>query len=199
MISNNEKLNKFHQAINHYAEEQRKKIEQEVEEFKKRELDEAESEVLAEAYRMIQKEMAEMRGRITREIAHREMDARRALLEKRGEITRKVFAAAREKLLDFAGSAEYGALLEKFARALGPVFRGSETAVIFLKPSDMAYRDRVAQAYGGPCEIRPDAGIAIGGLRAQDSARGLAADETLDAALEDQLEWFEENSGLAAV
>ena len=118
MISNNEKLNKFHQAINHYAEEQRKKIEQEVEEFKKRELDEAESEVLAEAYRMIQKEMAEMRGRITREIAHREMDARRALLEKRGEITRKVFAAAREKLLDFAGSAEYGALLEKEMAAL---------------------------------------------------------------------------------
>ena len=75
MASNKEKLSKFNQAINHYAEEQRRKIENEVAEYKRRQLEEAEEEVLTEAYHLIQKEMAEMRNSITREMAHREMDA----------------------------------------------------------------------------------------------------------------------------
>lgn len=82
-MANDEKMNKFYQAINHYAEEQRKKIEQEVMDFKRKELDEAEVEALTEAYRLIQKEMAEMRNSISHEIAQKEMDERRKLLEKR--------------------------------------------------------------------------------------------------------------------
>ena len=35
-MANEEKLAKFHQAINHYAQEQRRKIEEEVADFKKR-------------------------------------------------------------------------------------------------------------------------------------------------------------------
>ena len=63
-----EKVNKFYTAINHYAMEQRKKIEHEIAEFKSKELEEAENEVLAEAYHLIQKEMAQMRGGISREM-----------------------------------------------------------------------------------------------------------------------------------
>ena len=80
---NDEKIGKFYQAILHYGEEQRKKIEEEVAAFKQKELDEAEVEVLTEAYHLIQKEMAQMRSGISREMAQREMDGRRALLEKR--------------------------------------------------------------------------------------------------------------------
>ena len=86
MVTNEEKLSKFNQAIHHYAEEQRKKIEEEVAKFKEKELNEAENEVLQEAYLLIQKEMAQMRNNITKEMAHREMDARRELLEKRRQI-----------------------------------------------------------------------------------------------------------------
>ena len=56
-MANEEKLAKFHQAINHYALEQRQKIEEEVADFKKKELQEAEDEVLVESYHLIQKEM----------------------------------------------------------------------------------------------------------------------------------------------
>ena len=90
-MANEEKLAKFHQAINHYALEQRKRIEDEVAEFKNKELQEAEDEVLVESYHLIQKEMADMRGRISREMAQREMAGRRALLEKRAHITSEDF------------------------------------------------------------------------------------------------------------
>ena len=45
---NDEKIGKFYQAILHYGEEQRKKIEEEVAAFKQKELDEAEIGVLTE-------------------------------------------------------------------------------------------------------------------------------------------------------
>ena len=81
---NDEKIGKFYQAILHYGEEQRKKIEEEVAAFKQKELDEAEVEVLTEAYHLIQKEMAQMRSGISREMAQREMDGLVATLAASG-------------------------------------------------------------------------------------------------------------------
>ena len=83
MAVNDDKRNKFYLAINHYAEEQRKKIETEIDAYKQKELEDAESEVLLESYRLIQREMAQMRNGIAREMAQREMEARRGLLIKR--------------------------------------------------------------------------------------------------------------------
>ena len=118
MASNDEKLDKFNLAINHYAEEQREKIKQEVAEFKQRELEETEVEVLTEAYHMIQKEMAEMRSGITQEMAHRGMDARRELLTKRQKITDEVFERCSKYFHEYTQKNDYPALLEKFAKNL---------------------------------------------------------------------------------
>ena len=200
MASNKEKLSKFNQAINHYAEEQRRKIENEVADYKRRQLDEAEREVLTEAYRLIQKEMAEVRNNITREMAHREMDARRELLAKRRSIMEDVFEGVRQRLLEFTATDRYAGLLEKDAAEIAAALRaGDGDAVLFLRPEDMKYQERVAKAFGHACEIRADSGIRIGGIRAVNNAAGLTADATLDASLEEQRVWFEENSGLAVV
>ncbi len=93
-----EKKDKFSLAINHYAEEQRKKIEQEISEYKKKELEETELQVLTECYQLIQKELAQMRVRISHENALREMESRRKLLQRRTEITSEVFAKVKENL-----------------------------------------------------------------------------------------------------
>ncbi len=198
MAVNDEKMNKFYLAINHYAEEQRKKIEQEVLEFKRRELDEAEVEALTEAYRLIQKEMAEMRNSIFHEMAHREMDCRRELLAKRQKISDDVFARCREKLTEFSTKDEYAMLLEKSARELRETFDKPGT-VIRIKDGDLKYEELIKKAFGGDCTLEVDASIRIGGIRAYNSEIGIMADETLDSLLEDQHEWFEENSGMAVV
>jgi V/A-type H+/Na+-transporting ATPase subunit E len=83
MANIEEKKDQFYMAINHYAEEQRKKIKEEIAAFKQKELYDAEMEVLTECYRMIQKEMAQMRTGISREMAIREMNLKRQLLEQR--------------------------------------------------------------------------------------------------------------------
>lgn len=53
-----------------------------------------------------------------------------------------------------------------------------------------------SEAFGHPCTFETDPTIRIGGLRAYNSEMGVMADETLDAMLEEQRGWFEENSGL---
>ena len=203
-MANEEKLAKFHQAINHYALEQRRKIEDEVADFKKMELQEAENEVLVESYQLIQKEMAEMRGRISREMAQREMAGRRALLEKRARITAAVFEKAAAILRSETESERYPAMLERFARRARKAFesraagRGLPDDIVFLlRREDAPLEPAIQKAFGAPCRFAEDETIAIGGLRAESASLHLELDSTLDALLENQREWFEETSRLS--
>ena len=198
MASNAEKMNKFYLAINHYATDQRKKIEQEVADFKRKELDDAEVDALTEAYRLIQKEMAEMRNGIAREMAQREMASRRELLAKRQSITDDIFERAAKQLIEFTQKSEYAALLQKFAAQLPKKFQNPGT-VICIKKDDEKFEDQLKNAFKGDCTFKIDAEIHLGGIRAYNSEMGIMADETLDSLLEDQRTWFEENSGMAVV
>lgn len=198
MAVNDDKLNKFYLAINHYAEEQRKKIEKEVNEFKNKELNETEFEVLNESYRLIQKEMAEMRNKIFREIASREMDKKKTLLIKRKQITNEVFNRAFKSLLEFTLKDNYPSLLVKYAKELSKVFDKSGT-ILYIKSEDKQYEDLIKQAFSIKPTIKIDDGIQIGGIKAGNSEMGIEADDTLDTKLESQREWFEKMSGMVVI
>lgn len=198
MAVNDDKINKFYVAINHYAEEQRKKIEQEIDSFKRKELEGAEVDVLTEAYRLIQKEMAEMRNGISKEMAQREMNVRKDLLSKRREITDEVFEQAKKALSEFTKEKGYADLLVKKAEILSKTFQKPGT-VIRIRKEDEQYKELIQKAFGNDCEFQISDEIQIGGILAYNSEMGIAADETLDSLLEDQREWFEENSGMAVV
>lgn len=195
MAASDEKLSKFNLAINHYAEEQREKIQKEVEEYKRRELEKAEAEVLADAYQLIQKEMAEMRAGIARELSRREMDSRKELLAKRQQITDEVFEKVADKLLAFTKSGEYAAFLERTARKLADSFRIPGT-VLCIKAEDAVYEKNIADAFHYDCTCKTVDDIAIGGIRVYNHDAGIMADETLDTMLESQHEWFEQHSGM---
>ena len=199
--SNQEKLDKFNVAIQHYALEQQKKIQQEIEAFQKKELEQAEDEVLQEAYGMIQKEMAEMRNHISREMAQRETEERRQLLEKRQSIAEDVFHRVAEKLLQYTKSEEYPLLLEKYAREAGRflISHGAESCdcVMLLRKEDMPFAAQIQEALGLSCTVEEEDSIQLGGLRVLCPEKKLEADSTLDTLLEEQKGWFEENSGLS--
>lgn len=190
-----EKKDKFSIAINHYAEEQRKKIEDDITAFKKKELEETEIEVLTECYRMIQKEMAEMRSGISREMADRAIAGRRQLLEKRQKITDDVFKRSRESLIGFTKSEKYIGFLKKASKEFADVFKSAGT-VMYVKPDDEKYEDVINASFGSDCTFKTDENITIGGIRAYNAKAGVIADETLDTLLSDQYGWFEEHSGM---
>ena len=189
---------KFSNAINHYAEEQRSEVEAEIAAYKKKKLEEAENQVLQECYQMIQREMAQMRARISRDEEKREMDSQRALLKRRREITEEVFQRAADKLKSFTAGTEYCSYLEKSARRMAEFF-GCPGIVIFLRKEDAGYEDSIRKALGYSCEFKTDASIELGGLRGFQPDMEVSADATFDTLLQDQYEWFEKESGLNIV
>lgn len=195
MSVSDENRSKFLDAINKYAEEQRNKIEAEVELFKEQELEKAETDILSEAYALIQKEMNNMRQKIASETSRKAMEGRKELFGKRREITDRVFEAAKEKLAAYTATEAYPALLQKYAGALAEILPADGT-VLTLRRQDEAYADLVKQAFGKGCTIAYSDDIRLGGLRAYHQELGRIADETLDSKLEDQREWFAANCGM---
>lgn len=193
-----EKKDKFSIAINHYAEEQRRKIEKEIEEYKKKELEETEIQVLSECYQLIQKELTQMRSSISHEVAKREMDSRRKLLEKRSEITSGIFSKVTEKLKVFTQQDDYALFLKKTAQQFAKTF-GRPGVVIRLRTEDQKYEASIREAYGFDCEFQTDGTIEIGGMKAFHPEMGIFADETLDTLLANQYDWFETHSGMTVV
>lgn len=198
MAENNEKTSTFLEAINKYALEQKNKIESEVEAFKQREIEQAETEILNDAYQMIQKEMADMRLAVSSENSKKEMALKRGLFQRRRQMAGEVFDAAKEKLISYTLTGRYPALLEGFAKNIASVLPGDGT-VLSLKPDDMKYEALVKKAFGGECTVKADETIQIGGLTGFNAARGLLCDETLDQKLLDEQEWFLTHSGLRVV
>ncbi len=195
---NNDKLVQFYNAINEYAEKQRLSILAETEEQYNAELARAEQEALSDAYRMIQRETAEMRADIAKEVSSREYGRRKALFEARVEIENKVFSEAAESLRAFTGTPAYSDYLKKAVAAAVKAFAAAPDSTEFrLRESDMKYADALSAAFGAKCTVTADNSIRLGGLRALNDKLGIALDVTLDSRLEQQHDWFCETAGLS--
>lgn len=192
MANSDEKVSKFVQAITAYAEEQRQKIHQEVEDFKAERLRQAEQEVLSHAYQLIQKERAELRNQMSREMSRRDLEARKALLSRRKEMTETVFTQARERLLAYTSTPAYAEWLRESMTALAAQMP-AEGTVYELCARDAAQMEAFCPA-GSSLKTVED--IQLGGIRAVNAATGLLVDDTLDTRLDTQREWFTGESGL---
>lgn len=199
MANSNEKTGNFLNAIQKYADEQKHKIESEVERFKREELKKAEDEGLKDAYVLIQKEMGAMRTGITSEMAKREEKSKQALYQKRMEIVEDVFHKASQKLLSYTKTQEYAQLLKKSAQEIAACFEG-KPCVLHIRKEDEALQDALLSCFPpSACTIEHDSSIKLGGVTGSCESMGIVVDQTLDTKLKDQLEWFLQNSGLRVV
>lgn len=189
------KTSNFLRAINKYAAEQRKEIKTRAEEFRKYELQKAEAEVLRDAYFLIQREMAQMKKNIANEVSKLELEKRKEIFAKRQNIMDEVLKKARNKILDFTNTQEYVEHLKKYANSISKILKKSGT-ILYVCARDEKFKDMIREAYGKICVVKVDEKIKVGGIRAINSVMALVVDETLDAKLEKQKSWFEENSKL---
>lgn len=192
------KASNFLEAINKYAEEQRTQIQREVDDFKKEELEKAESEVLNDAFQLIQAEMAEMKTLISSDLSKKEMEGRKVLLEKRNQIEDEVFKKAEDKLIQFVKSKKYPTLLKRYAKEIAEVLNEPGT-IVYVKKEDLSFSDIIKAEFPMGCTIEISDNIIIGGIYASNEDMGMVADESLDSKLEEQRTWFAENSGLKVV
>ncbi|MBR1779104.1 MAG: hypothetical protein IJ758_01185 [Clostridia bacterium] len=195
----NDKTSNFLKAIDKYAKEQQKEIKLKANEFKIKELQKAEAEVLRDSYHLIQREMATMKKKIDIQVSRVETENKRKLLEKRREITKNIFKEAEAKLKKFEETDEYLTFLLKCVKNIFKVLRNAPDVKLFVRKNDMKFEEKLKQAFSSNCEILESNKIKIGGIIGSSLSLGLNVDESLDAKLENEREWFAENSKLSIV
>ena len=118
-------------------------------------------------------------------------EARAALTARRQALTDGVFADAEARLAAFTATADYAAWLQASAADLAA--RLGQGTVLYARPADCA----LLTALPAGCTLQPDDSIRLGGLRAENRAAHMAADDTLSTRLAAQRSWFLENAGLS--
>lgn len=192
------KTSNFLKAINKYAREQRQELKTELERFKKYELEKAEAEVLRDAYHLIQREMNQMKKGISSEVSREEMICKKLMFQKRNDIKKKVFESVEKRLINFTDTERYTELMVDYAKAISKVLNKPGTT-LYVCSRDLRLSQELKDAFGAQCSVEPSSDIKIGGILGMNSSMGIIADETIDSKLEDQSQWFDENSGLSVV
>ena len=182
MIDNGKKVDKFIEAITAYAQEQSRKIHDEVEAFKTERLAQAEQQVLQESYVLIHQEREDENNRLKKELSQRDFARRGELIRRRQAITGEVFDEARQKLQTYTATPAY----------LLP----AEDTVYFLTERDRALQEQLADLCPAGSRFEYTADIALGGVRGENQSAGILVDDTLDVKLEQQEEWFVQTIGL---
>ena len=198
-MSINDKTSNFLKAIDKYAKEQQKAIKLKANEFKIKELQKAEAEVLRDSYHLIQREMANMRKKIDGQVSKAEIENKRKLLEKRREITEEVFKEAKMRLKEFTETDDYIDFLLRCVKNISKVLGNAPDVRLYVKQSDLKFSGELEKAFGKDCEILESKKIQIGGIVGRSLSIGINIDETLDSKLENEREWFAENSKLSIV
>lgn len=189
-----DKVLKIGYAITLQAEAESKKIIQEANEIRDREISRYRDQVIDEMFGRIQNETRCIRERTLREKAVAVSNAYRELLRRREELSAGVFQAVRDRLEEYTGTEEYRASMLKHLSEVKEQW-DHNSSVVMLRPADMALEDRIKAALPG-CEVRATRQIRLGGFRLRNTQAGILLDETLDSRLEDQRSWYLQNCGL---
>lgn len=153
-----------------------------------------EEEIVQNMFGKLQHTTHAVRLESMKALAKAELEAHRALLRRREELTRTVFAATRTRLLGFAASPEYLSWLPDVVAAVKGNYDHT-SSTLRLRETDLALADKLTALLPG-CKVVADGSIKIGGFKLLNNAAGILIDETLDARLVAQKPWFLQHCGL---
>lgn len=194
--NNNKKVDKFVEAITAYAEEQSRKIHDEVEAFKAERMAQAEQQVLQEAYNLIHEEREEVNNQLKKEFAQREFARRGELIRRRQAIIDTVFEEARRRLLDYCSTPAYEDLLRASMKEMTQLIPADGT-VYYLSERDRERESALQDLCPAGSRVDFSGDIALGGIRGMNTQAGILVDDTLDSKLEQQRDWFIQSMGLS--
>ena len=190
-----ENESKFLKAIEKYARQQRKALQNETEVFEKEMLEKAKQDGVRDAQTLIIKEQSAMRIRISAEMAKKEADGNLEIFKTRQRMTEEIFQKASEKLSAYAKTADYEKKLIAYTKECADFF-GKDDVEVCLCKRDMKLAAKISGIFHGECRVKEVTDIKIGGLRAYCPQQQIAIDKTFDTQLEQQKEWFYEHSDL---
>lgn len=185
----NERVSRFLRAIDRHARKQQTEILEEIRKLEKQELEKDEAEIIEDVTVMIRREICGIKNKLSVEVSHKELDERKKIAKKRQEMMRNVFKEAEKRLIEFTRTKDYRDSLVVYTKNIAQKLKGDDV-VLYVYEEDLKYEPMIKEAFGRHCELRSDENIKVGGIRGHSRKEGLIADETIDAKLATQEEWF---------
>lgn len=183
------------EAIMAEATEKSNALHKQADDYKRQQLEAAESEVLSELYATIQGEVSQIQGGSVRDVARKENDMRKNLLLLREEITQRVFDAVKARVQEYSAGEAYGEVLIALAQQLAKDYPFAN-CVLHIRKADFQFSDELRGIFGTKCNVLIDDEMQLGGIRLMNQAIGIYVDESLDTKLDDMRPWFFSHSGL---
>lgn len=190
------KMEQFFAAIGEDLRRRRTQIERELADTMARERSNAENEARELSLSVIRTEERRAHVLAARQVAQLEESLSAQLAQKKEDIAAAVFSQVRSQIAAYTETPEYEEFLAQSAKRIAEYYRRGIIA-FRVRQSDLRFTDAIRSAAGVPCEVTADAGITLGGLRAECEGSNVGIDDTLDARLESRKQEFFETSGLA--
>lgn len=187
MLSQDEQIALFVDAINQNALKMRREIEKDTKKLFSEQVQKLEESAKAEMENKLAYAENEIMTAFNRKAAADKALYRSELCSRREELTNGVFEKAQAILEDFSKSEDYPDFLIKSIEKIKTYL---SEFVLFVKADDTETVKAAAEKAGVSCQIKEDANIKVGGVRAESLSEGKIIDDTLDERLFEQREWF---------
>lgn len=188
-------LKRFENAILARAKKEKDAIISEIDEFKKSEYAKTREEILSSTAHNLKEELSELELYYKTKLSKKTMEYHKDLINKRNELAEKVFEEAKNFLINFASTDEYRISLSKAAENLGKEYSFDGWDMLMLK-KDEKIANEIAAAFGNGCSILFSEDFSIGGFILYNTEKNIIIDQSYSTLLENQRDWFAENSGL---
>ena len=178
----NQKLDRFTAKILAEAAAESQRAMEEVERRRKLRLQEAEDQVLKEAYEYIHGEVARIQSEAGRSVSRRMLENKKALALRREEMAQEVFALVEQKITAFTATPVYTRRMAVLlTEALAPL-AGAGEVLVTLRKEDMGLQAELAAAAPHiPLTFR-EGSFRLGGLIAEAPSLGLRVAASFDSA-----------------
>ncbi|MDM8156258.1 V-type ATP synthase subunit E [Amedibacillus dolichus] len=195
MLYEKDKLEQyFREEIQRVSEQQLQALDEEIETIREQTLAQLETSAQRDAGAACEQELRELQSEYAVRLSRLHDETDRRLMKKRNELAESVFSEVIEKIREFTESKDYEALLSDKARELSQLSYPHPS--IYVREADLSYADQIRNAFTDGAEVCADDSIRYGGMRLECLVSGIVIDETFDARLNEQKEWFYQNSGL---
>lgn len=142
----------------------------------------------------LKQELEDMQSKASIEISESHIERTKKLIEKRESYVSEVFQSSEDKLIEFTSSTEYRELMLKKAKKIINMIE--DECILYVLEKDLSLKDELLSLSNKIIDIKVSQDFKIGGMIGMNPDSSLIIDETLDFALENQREWFTQNSGL---
>lgn len=183
------------EEIERLAKREEEEILAQVQELEAQAYQQMEQEAKKDASSQLEKELVDISSNASIEASSNSEQRTKKLVEKRNQYVDAIFSEAKDKLVSFVATKEYPKYMVTRMKEVAKEYPMKDS-ILQLRKEDEAMKDALVKAYGNALTVEISKSITIGGFIIENKETSVVVDESLDAALENQKDWFYKTSGL---